>query len=329
MRIPTMSAVRYDGTRITLDEVRRVRPASGEVLVRVSVAHLTRRDGELTVPPDPVQLPASGYRTLGRLVVGQVAAPGAGVDGWPLGRTVVVHPLARIGRGWFRPGICADGGLAEYLTAPAAALTRVPAELTETAAALLPAAAQGHAMVLARGPRPGASLTVWGAGALGGAALVIARALGMTPLVAVDPDAQARATALTHGADAALDPTDPDLLARLDELTAGQGVDLGLHTAPDPSAAAQLWAALGPTGHGVLAGPVASGPPTERWDARSLSGPPHPHPQALAELAHLVAHGRLRLPEPTVPSVGLRQAAELLDAAATGGQPVVSQLIVP
>jgi Zn-dependent alcohol dehydrogenase len=50
------------------------------------------------------------------------------------------------------------------------------------------------------------------AGGLGVHAVQIARMVGATPIIAVDPDASARARALTGGADHALDPDAGDVL---------------------------------------------------------------------------------------------------------------------
>ena len=55
-------------------------------------------------------------------------------------------------------------------------------------------------------PQPGDGLAVFGAGAVGLAAVMAAAALGCDPVVAVDPSPERRALALELGADAAFDP---------------------------------------------------------------------------------------------------------------------------
>lgn len=329
MKVPVMPAVRWHGTGVEVAEVRRARPATGQVLVRVAAVALDRRDGEPGVGPRPTRSDPTGRRTMGRHVVGTVAAPGAGVDGWPLGRPVVLHPEMALRRGWFVPGTEDDGGLAEYVAAPVEGLVMVPRDLPLTAAVLLPGAARAHSMLSRAGMRPGDSLGIWGAGALGGAALPVARLLGAAPIVVVDPSGSARAAALERGADAALDPADPTLEEQLTALTTGRGLDIALHAAPDPSAAAQVLVALAAEGRGVLAGPAAGLRETDRWDGRTFSGPPRVDPRSLPLLAHLMDRGRLDLPvPPTVPG-GLAAAAGRLDAAVRGAAPLEPCLVMP
>lgn len=327
MKVPVMSAVRCDGSGVELVEVRRVRPSTGQVLVRVAAVALDRRDGEPLVGPRPVRPDSGGHRTLGRHVTGTVAAPGAGVDGWPLGRPVALQPEVARRPGWFVPGTEHDGGLAEYVVAPAEGLVMLPRDLPLAVGAILPLAARAHSILTRAGARPGASLGIWGAGSLGGAALTVARLLGAAPLVVVDPSGVARATALERGADAALDPADPLLGEQLTALTAGQGLDIALHTAPDAGAAAQALASLAPEGRGVLAGPVGGLGDTDRWDGRTLSGPPRVDPRSLRLLAHLAGQGRLDLPVPPPVTGGLAAVAARLGDAVRGGAPVESCLV--
>lgn len=325
-----MTAVRGDGSGVRLEEIRRARPATGQVLVRVAAVAIDRRDGETS---------GGTLRTMGRHIAGTIAAPGAGVDGWPLGRPVAVQPEIPTRRGWFVPGAQDEGGLAEYLIVPADGLVLLPRDLSASIGALLPLASRAHSMLVHARMQPGDSVGIWGAGSLGGAALAVARAAGAAPVVIIDPREEARDAALKLGADAALDPNDASLGERLDALTASRGLDIALHTAPDVRAAAQAFAALARDGRGVLAGPVrrlhgdgaGGGPKTEhgdeRWDGRTLSGPPRVHPDSLRRLAHLASLGRLHLPVPPELSGGLTAAAELLDGAVHGSAPVTAHLL--
>lgn len=328
MKIPTMQAVRYDGSGVVLDEVRRVRPATGQVLVRVSAVTIDRRDGEPLAGPNPMRLSAGGHRILGRHVVGTVAAPGAGVEGWPLGRPVALLPEAVVRHEWFIPGLEHDGGLADYVVAPVEGLAILPRGMPTHVSAGLPLAARAHSMLMRGRLRPGDSVGIWGVGSLGGSALAVAQSLGAAPIVAVDPSEQARALAIRFGADTALHPADPDLTERLAGLTAGRGLDLALHSAPDTKAAEQLRAALAPEGKGVFAGPAHKIGGIQWWDGRALSGPPRVAPDSLRRLAHLASHERLHLPVPLELPGGLSAAAGLLDAAARSGAPVQPRLLI-
>lgn len=328
MKTPVMQAVRTDGGAVEVDEVRRVRPATGEVLVRVGAVAIDRRDGEIGVGPRPLRLDARGRRTLGRHVAGTVAAPGVGVDGWPLGRPVALQPETALRRGWYVPGEEHDGGLAEYVAAPAAALQVLPPDLSLAEGALLPLAARAHSMLEHARLGLGGSIGIWGAGALGGCLIAVARAMGTAPIFVVDPDPIARTAALDLGADLVLDPAEPELRQRVRTLTAGNGLDVVLHASPDATVVPQAVDSLAAHGRAVLAGPVTGIGVPERWDGRALAGPPRTAPGSLPLIAHLVGAGRLRLPMlPELPG-GLTVAAATLDNAVRGRDPVAPRLVV-
>lgn len=326
MKIPMMSAVRFDGSGVRLEEVRRVRPATGEVLVRVTTVALDRMDGEPGSGLRPVQLGPGGRRTLGRHAAGTVAGVGVGVDGWPLGRPVVIRPEVWARRP-FLPGIEHDGALADYLVAPVEALVPLPEALSPAEGAWLPLAARALSILAHTRLVPGESVGVWGAGALGGAALAVARALGAAPVVAVEPEGRSCATVQDRGADAGLDPAVDDVTAVIRRLTGRRGLDVALHAACDPTAAEQALAALGPEGRLVLAGPAPGTGAIGRWDGRTLSGVPRMHRDALPRVAHLAEQRRLCLPDVRRLAGGLPAAAGLLDGAVRGDQAVAPHVL--
>ncbi|MEU3269308.1 zinc-binding dehydrogenase [Saccharomonospora sp. NPDC006951] len=327
MKIPTMNALRFDGSGAGIEQVRRARPAGGQVLVRVAAVAVGRVDGEPHAGLRPVRLNAEGRRTLGRHVAGTVAAPGAGVDAWPLGRPVVLQPEVSVRGGWFLPGVEHDGGLADYIAAPEQALVALPDELSLSDGAGLALAARAGSLLAHARLSPGESVGIWGAGAAGSCAVAVARALGAAPIVAVDPGHRARVTVRDLGADASFDPADPSLPERLRELTGRRGLDVALHLAPDPLAAEQVVAGLGPRGRGVLAGPAHRIGGLERWDGRTLSGVPPVAPDVLPLLVRLASRGRLRLPAFPALRGGQAEAAELLDSAVRGRSPAEPRLV--
>ena len=67
----------------------------------------------------------------------------------------------------------------------------------------------------------GESAIVMGQGILGQMAVLLLRAAGATPIIAVDPNPQKRAEALQNGADYALDPFAPDFAETAKRLTCG------------------------------------------------------------------------------------------------------------
>jgi NADPH:quinone reductase-like Zn-dependent oxidoreductase len=324
-----MSAVRFDGSTVRVDEIRRARPGAGQVLIRVTSVAVDRTDAEPRTGSRPVRLGPTGRRTLGRHAIGSVAALGVGVDGWPLGRAVVLQPEMWWGRGSFVPGVDHDGALAQYIAAPAQALVALPSDLSASTAVQLPLAARAGSMLAHARLSAGESVGIWGAGALGSAGLAVAHALGAAPIVVMDPSREARARAHDLGADACLDPREGDLPERVKQLTGRRGFDVTLHAAPDPVAAEQVLAGLGPQGRGVLAGPAQHIGGMERWDGRTLSGAPRVDPAVLPRLVHLVSLGRLHLPAgPTSPG-GLPAAAQLIDAAVRGGSAMTPLVLHP
>jgi len=95
-----------------------------------------------------------------------------------------------------------DGALAHIATFPLAAIRKCRFEVGESA-------------------------IVMGMGVLGMMAVVLLRASGAAPIIAVDPDGAKREKALQIGADYALDPYDPDFAATARELTRG-GAKVGI-----------------------------------------------------------------------------------------------------
>jgi threonine dehydrogenase-like Zn-dependent dehydrogenase len=70
----------------------------------------------------------------------------------------------------------------------------------------------------------GESALVMGLGVLGMFAVTLLRAAGAVPVIAVDPVKERREKALEFGADYALDPSAPDFVERVKEITGGEGV---------------------------------------------------------------------------------------------------------
>ncbi|MDO3646319.1 NAD(P)-dependent alcohol dehydrogenase [Nocardia mangyaensis] len=91
---------------------------------------------------------------------------------------------------------------------------------------------------------PGAWLAVYGAGAVGMAALLAARTIVDVGVAVVETSAARRELALELGADAALDPADGDTVARIRELTGG-GATHALDTTGIPAVLGDAVAALG------------------------------------------------------------------------------------
>jgi propanol-preferring alcohol dehydrogenase len=203
-----------------LREVDVPTPGPGQVLVKVEGAGLCHSDLHVLEWPEgtfPWRLPM----TLGHEVAGTVAALGAGAGGVEEGDAVLVYGpwgcgvcrqcargaenLCVVRRGC---GLGFDGGLADYVVAPSPRLLVPRGELDALRAAPLTDAAltpyhalKPHLWRLV----PGASVVVIGVGGLGHVAVQLVRELSPARIVAIEPRAQARQTALRAGAHAVLD----------------------------------------------------------------------------------------------------------------------------
>jgi (R,R)-butanediol dehydrogenase/meso-butanediol dehydrogenase/diacetyl reductase len=165
---------------------------------------------------------------------GTVVALGADVAGYREGDRVVGYPLSGCGQcpaclanavakcrrvkliGAQRPG-----AYAEYVAVGAAQSFLLPEALTPDLGALVePLAVAHHA--LERTPRdPGEPVLVLGAGPVGLAVALWARALGASQVVVSDPVAHRRELAATVGA-TAVDPTEQDVGAAFADVTGGR-----------------------------------------------------------------------------------------------------------
>jgi 2-desacetyl-2-hydroxyethyl bacteriochlorophyllide A dehydrogenase len=125
---------------------------------------------------------------------GQIVAVGPGVDGHAPGDRVVAGP--------------AVGGHASHVLAGVDAVYRVPDELALRKAVFFNLGATAAHTVRLAEVRPGDSLTVVGQGPIGVLATQIARAQGVTPILALDLVGERRALGARLGATHTADPTD-------------------------------------------------------------------------------------------------------------------------
>ncbi len=191
---------------VTLPELQ-----PGEVMVEVDAcgvcgSDLHFLDGSARTGHIPVTL---GHEIAGRIEVSRDPA-------WQPGTAVVVAagiscgtcPRCLEGREMVcervaMTGIDFDGGLAERVLVPGAALLRRPAELSAPVAATAvdAGATAYHAVACRAALGPGRSVLVMGVGGLGSFGVQIAKALGAAPIIAADRDPAALQRARSQGAD--------------------------------------------------------------------------------------------------------------------------------
>ncbi len=196
-------------------------PGPGEVLIKVagngicqSDLHLMH-DWEAAPPHLDLQLPM----TIGHEIGGWIEASGPGVKGFAKGSSCVVT-IAGCGRcrpcamGWnnycchlgSQPGMGRDGGLAEYVVAPAAGIVLLDTLEPWLAAPLTDAGLSAYHAVRRVLPRliPGSRAVVIGIGGLGHMAVMILKAISPANIIALDINPKALELARDLGADSCL-----------------------------------------------------------------------------------------------------------------------------
>ena len=239
----TMLAARFHehGGRdvLRLERVPIPRPAAGEVRIKVRACALNWLDVGIRRGPKfgAVPLPL----TTGVDISGVIDAVGAAVRGWSGGDEVTMYSLLTCGECEFcRAGevtVCPqhqiigehrDGGLAEYLIAPARNLIAKPKNLSHFEAAALPVAAgtAWHMLITVAQLKAGETVFIPGAG--GGVAsmsIQIAKYAGAAVVASTSsPEKMAKAREL--GADHVVNYRDPDWVEQALAFTGGRGVDV-------------------------------------------------------------------------------------------------------
>ena len=183
---------------LRLEQVPRPQPKPGEVLVRVHAAALNAWDWDLVIgsPMGRISGPfRPPFRILGADIAGMVEATGQGVTAFLPGDSVFGDLSEAV---W--------GGFADYVCAPAAALSPIPAGLSFVDAAAIPQAGALVLQALRKFQALGPGHTVLFNGAGGGVGtfgIQLAKARGAL-VIAVDR-AEKRDALLALGADAFID----------------------------------------------------------------------------------------------------------------------------
>lgn len=268
-------------------------PGPGEVVVDVDAAGLNFPDtliieGKYQFKPD---LPF----TPGGEAAGTVSAVGEGVERPSVGdRVIALH---------------SHGAFAEKWKVPATAVAPIPAGLNSVQAAAfgLTYGTSYHALKDRVHLQPGETLLVLGAaGGVGSAAIELGKAMGARVIAAASTD-EKLAWAIDLGADATIDYSKADLRDAIKELTDGRGTDVVY----DPVGGDFTEAALRSTAWkgrlavvGFAAGDIPAIPLNLAllkgvsivgvfW-GRSMSEEPALHRQNFADLAAMIADGRIR-----------------------------------
>lgn len=247
-----MRAVIFPGDREVVIEERPIpTPGPGEVLVRTRASAICRSDMGLYSGLSTIvggESAGTGRIVPGHEPAGEIAALGEGVEGLEIGDRIAAY-LA-IGCGscahcyagyfmlcarWKCLGFDVDGGDADYFVIPSANALPLPDEVSFVGGAVMTdmIGSQVHTQKVL-GVRGGQTVAVIGLGPMGGAAVLVAKALGAR-VIAIDllPKRLMLATAL--GADHVLTGGGDDEEVTLRELTGGRGVDFSVECSGSPA----------------------------------------------------------------------------------------------
>jgi D-arabinose 1-dehydrogenase-like Zn-dependent alcohol dehydrogenase len=229
--------VKSAGAPLELAEVETTPPARGEVRISVRACGICGTDAHFVAGEFPG---LSWPLTLGHEIAGTIAEIGDGVEEFKVGDRVAVgwfggncNHCTQCRKGQFIhclngkvPSWHYPGGYAESVTAPATALARIPAELSDVEAAPMGCAgvttynALRHTKAL-----PGDRVAILGVGGLGHLGLQFSRAMGFQT-IAINRGTAKKADALKLGAHHYIDSTEGDVSEALNDL-GGAAVVLG------------------------------------------------------------------------------------------------------
>ena len=268
----TMRAVQVPGPRGSFELVERRVPeaGAGSVRIKVQACGVCHSDFLTKEGMWPMEYP----RIPGHEIAGIIDAIGPGVSGWTPGQ--------RVGVGWYGghcghcdscrrgdfitcqtalqiPGITYDGGYAEYMVAPAAALASIPDEGLSAvdAAPIMCAGVTTFNSLRNSGARPGDTVAVLGVGGLGHLGVQYAAKMGFrTVAIARGRDKEPLARKL--GASQYIDSRAQDVVA---ELSGMGGAKVILATVTSGKAMSATLGGLGVNGKLIVLG--AAGDPLE------------------------------------------------------------------
>jgi threonine 3-dehydrogenase len=138
-------------------------------------------------------------------------------------------------------GVDRDGAFADYIVMPASNVMKLDGIPTEIGAIMDPMGNAVHTVLEA--DVPGSTVLVLGCGPIGCFAVGVARAAGASLVIASDFNARRLELARAMGAQVTLNPAQDDVVARVRELTNGDGVDLVCEMSGHPSGHGQALAA--------------------------------------------------------------------------------------
>ena len=252
---------------LSVEDVSTIDPGPRDVVVRVLASGLCHSDlsvinGTLPMPPPCI---------LGHEGAGIVDAVGPEVGRVKVGDRVIGSFIPACGHCWFclhdQSNLCEStyevmatprahrsdgtvlptmtglGTFADTMTCAEMSVVKVETDLPDDQLALIGCGVTtgvGAALNTAK-VEPGSTVVVIGCGGVGQAVIQGARIAGAARIIAVDPVALKRDTALKLGATDAVDPGDGDVVAQVQALTSGRGADYAFEVIGTPDTITQAF----------------------------------------------------------------------------------------
>jgi L-iditol 2-dehydrogenase len=263
--------------QVEIRDVDRPEPAPGEALVRVEASTICGSDLKILAG----EYPATSYPHIpGHEWAGEVVEVGPGVQRLEPGDRVAAEPHVGCGecprcleglynlcehygdesRGHAHIGFTTDGGLAEYVAVDTRALHVLPPSMSYDAGAFCETAGVALHAIERAGIDGGDDVVVVGPGAIGLAAVQIARSEGADTVVLTGTRESRLAPARDLGADVTVNVNEvDDVVDHVTDLLDGQGADLVVELAGSESASRQAVELARRGGSIVLAGSTSPG----------------------------------------------------------------------
>ncbi|GAB4460286.1 MAG: alcohol dehydrogenase catalytic domain-containing protein [Anaerolineae bacterium] len=260
MSLPTTmkAAVLFGENDMRLvDDYPVPRPGPGEVVLKVDACAICGSDPKILAHGWPNH-PPYGQFIFGHEYTGTVAALGEGVTELAAGDRVAVEPHKGCGRcancrdgfytvclnygniamGHRHYGFSYNGGYAEYALNHVNSVYKLPDHMDSDVSTLITTAATSlYGIRRIGGIQAGETVLVFGPGAIGLMAVVMARLLGAGTIILAGTRAERLELGLKLGADIGINVREENVVERVMALTGGVGADAVLECAGTPQAA--------------------------------------------------------------------------------------------
>ena len=274
-----LAATYTQGGTFSIEDVPVPEIESDEILLRVRAAAICGTDTRIAHSGHSKLV--EGQRiVLGHEFVGIIERLGARVAQYKVGQRVGVAPNAGCGhchactsgRSNYCPaytafGIDRDGGQAPYVRIPGRFVTQgnviaLPEEVSDMDAALLEPLSCVVNCIRVSQIELGDTVVIYGVGPMGLIHVMLCRIAGAARIIVVDPLAHRLEKSRQLGSDMTLNPSEDDVVARIQHATGGRGANVVIAACPIPSVQAEALRVLAPFGRLSLFGglPKKTGP---------------------------------------------------------------------